>query len=623
MPTKLDAQKQAHIISDDHLAYQPNYPFEPTFRALATFADNNPADSKLNFSAIDVVTDNETLANVYNFLANHHKTGAFRIDCTSINNSVFVTTKQHHGRGHTDKGRRVGDRIPTWAADAVTRTAAYNNSTLPSSGSHYRLVRYSLGDIECAVRAKIDFAYNHRQEPLTDAQQQADPLQGSQPVKMAPNKDGTVIPAAGQTVVKPAGRGTKPDKVGVTAVRYAATQPHFDSYTRRISLARCMPALWFGRIAYLADAVVTSPRDLVVERTTLLPAREYFKTWERRHQLVLTKVAGLLKEIKQWAQELGGSFAVVFDPNKEAVELFKPILQSSVSLPEDIETRFWRGITIEETLVSEEWEDDEDSLSELSELSGTPPGFEDWKLNPTPQEPDMKRHRLVPQIKQPMVQQVQQVTQTPLEKQTKILQKAQQMPLENQQQILQDEQQSMPQQMTQALQQMLQNPQEKQQQVTQPEQMLPVERPQVLQTAPDVEPPTKRQKLSDKVDSVVSWLRNMLLPDRTRFKTESNDGSSDCNTPSRRPCDSIIQKSPQADAQSCGAVSTRTRKRKLEIFNEADRHACVADSVEQDETPDFNSSSSDPFSYDSNSQGSNVAQPGSKTSKRGYREASE
>lgn len=259
-------KKHTPNIRDEHAQRQPLFPYEPTFRALQEAQSRSlelAQTPTTNFRTVELVSDADTLSQLFAFLtsASPRTTAPFRLELSTVRNTLFLATAPHPRRGHIVKGGRLPSATPDWAVEALGRLGCHD-AQLPFSGGHYRVVRYRMGKMVCAVRGRVDFVYEHRR-PLESGE--SDPLRRVQPETMEGNLNVGDV-EAWKTAVRSLGGGTRASAAAIATVRYA-------SEPARGKLAATMPTLWFGRVPFVVDAVV-SPKKLEVREANLLSARD-------------------------------------------------------------------------------------------------------------------------------------------------------------------------------------------------------------------------------------------------------------------------------------------------------------------------------------------------------------
>lgn len=373
------------LLGNEHLARQPTFPYEPTFRALENACNDNP--DQANFRTISVVTDTDTLCQLFTLISTPSKTTPFRLELSTVRNTLFIAPGQHRGRGFTKKdgGERIKNAMPAWAADTL-RFVGAAGPKLPYSGGHYRVVRYRMGDVVCAVRGRVDFVYENRSMPTQptgdekEDHEEEDPLQGVRPEIIqgggagAGSEDGvdgadTVDIQTWRTTVQQLGLGTKPDTAGMASVR-------FPSDSAQENMEAMLPALWFGRVPFLVDTVVSPQLD--IQEANLIYVGGRYKTWEQTHQGSLQLLSGLLKKLKQVTRALGGNCILVCDPVQQCFMVMKPVIKKW-PLPEELAAKFWgpdddpAETEYASTIVSES-----SALTPIA--SCTPSGCTDWKF---------------------------------------------------------------------------------------------------------------------------------------------------------------------------------------------------------------------------------------------------
>ncbi|KAJ4388565.1 hypothetical protein N0V93_006023 [Gnomoniopsis smithogilvyi] len=383
----LNPQSETPVLTDEHHQRQPSFAYEPTFKVLHTLQElATPASpASINFRHVDIVSDAATLATLFDFLADPDpaKRAPFRLELSTIRQTLFLATAIHRGRGHTEKGNNGS--IPAWVASALTTlgTGGHTNGPLFLSGNHFRVVRYRLGTLVLVVRARIDFTLENR-APLS--RNEDPPFRECRYEQYhATDNKGKEHVHGFKTLVKNAeGRGTRPGAAGITSVRFAG-------WDCAATLAGKMPLLWFGRTPFVLDGVVS--REFKVMETKLYCARESYRVWEKQHQTSLKLMAGTLEQLHGVTRAAGGNCIVIGDPGQRCLRLQRPTLKR-FPVPESLALAVW-GLDEDpaKTVYASNTESEADS--ELSQLSGTPSGFSDWKLEreKIPELPSAPSHR--------------------------------------------------------------------------------------------------------------------------------------------------------------------------------------------------------------------------------------
>lgn len=260
--------------------------------------------------------------------------------------------------------------MPAWVAPALTTLGTGGHATGPLflSGNHFRIVRYRLGSLVLVVRTKIDFALENR---AALPRNEDPPFRGCRYERYyTTDEDGKEQVLGFQTLVKEGeGRGTRPDAAGLTSVRLA-------NWDCKTALSAKMPLLWFGRTPFILDGVVS--RDFRVMKTKLYCARESYAGWEKQHQTGLKLMAGALEQLQGITRAAGGNCIVIADPGEGGFRIHRPVIKR-FPIPESLALAVWGP---DEDLAETDYESsiESDEHSALSQLSGTPSGFSDWKL---------------------------------------------------------------------------------------------------------------------------------------------------------------------------------------------------------------------------------------------------
>lgn len=320
------------------------------------------------FDDIDVVTDSETLTQLLCFICGPRAcespvTQPFRLDLSTVRDTLFIIPKSKPGRGHTGplpKHKRAESRqvVPEWAADVLGRLGS-DVPELPNGGGHYRLVRYRFGDVVLAVRVKVDVVYEHRESQIRSS---CDPLYGgtTEPMSAPTYPEGSPIC---RTTVKAQGLGTKPESTAMAIVRCLDQDP-------KSSLNEMIRRLWFSRTTFLVEGVVTYPA-LEIQEASLIDSRQYYKSFERGHRCSLRHLSGLLKHLQRRTRELGGNAVVVCDPHRVCFVILKPVIKTQ-PVPKDVVSRFWKPDDNSILAAGSGEVSAPNTGSDLTELSKTP-----------------------------------------------------------------------------------------------------------------------------------------------------------------------------------------------------------------------------------------------------------
>lgn len=370
-------------MSDEHHARQPNFPYEPTLRAL--LATQTDQKSEMNMRTVEIFTDAQVLTQLFTLISEPSKIRPFRLELSTVRNTLFLEQGRHHGEGHTQKGGPVKSVMPVWAGDAL-RHVGFEAPRLPFSGGHYRVVRYRLEGIVCAVRSKVDFTCEGSHKK-SSSKATFDPLRGVQPETIVTpiypggddddddNRENEYMIETWRTTVKHLGVGTKPDQTGRSSLRFAWESDA--AYMDRL-LTTELPMLWFSRTAYLLDTILSQNLSVLESKLRCIRGG-YYRGFEHAHQTDLQLLSALLLKMKQITRSMGGTCVLVCDPLQRCFMVMKPVVKKS-PVPEELVVRLWGA---DEDSAETEYESTAVSQSSgLTTLrSKTPSGFTGWKLD--------------------------------------------------------------------------------------------------------------------------------------------------------------------------------------------------------------------------------------------------
>lgn len=196
------------------------YPFEGLFRAADAMVP--PA---FTFDDIDVVITRHSLRNMFDFIGNNNREG-FRLNLhlVGIKTLIVEPAEEEH----------TLDRGPGDLSTACERGFIKKLLHLEETEGHYRIIRYRIGELQCAVQFEVDACY---EEPY--------------PVGTGENlgEEGTLSEESQQSDsattrslgVNVANHDSAEIKTSVSANKGAKTR----------AVKKALPQLWFGRIAWL------------------------------------------------------------------------------------------------------------------------------------------------------------------------------------------------------------------------------------------------------------------------------------------------------------------------------------------------------------------------------------
>lgn len=286
------------------------YPFEALFRA--TDAMVTPS---FTFDDIDVVITRHSLRNIFDIIGNNNREG-FRLNLHLVGIKTLIVEPAEEE--HTlDRG--LGD-----LSTACERGFTKKLSHLEGTEGYYRVVRYRIGELQCAVQCEVDACYEEpspvgtsenlgEEGTLSEESQQSDSATTRSLGVNVTNHDSAEI----KTSVS-ANKGAK-----IRVVKHA------------------LPQLWFGRIAWLIfgrnkGSTVSWHKPRV---TTQGAEVMNLDNWAFQERVNLAKLAVVLSELRDQVQN-DKRYVTVCPAHSTSLSVY-PQQTARGALPEDLLRRFW------------------------------------------------------------------------------------------------------------------------------------------------------------------------------------------------------------------------------------------------------------------------------------------
>ncbi|KAK4243461.1 hypothetical protein C7999DRAFT_18179 [Corynascus novoguineensis] len=305
-PTQLKEDRGSYY-RDKNAARYHKHPIEP---AVVASLEANPA----LLAGLDVFACGSTLGNLLRFVRGEEK--VFRMLAYKVQNTIFLVRRENSPTELIPNVRGYGHTFPeantTWEAD------------VKGSASHQRVIRYTFGGLNLAVRFEADGYIKSRNDPADS--EKSSPSSSSSAI---PSLDElttalstakvtiSTVPSSTNTTTTTNTINASPQLPKIT--RAGAPVPHttlFDLKTRSIRtrdtkdhLAEELPRLWVRQIPTFVLAFHT--RGLFRrEDTEVQDVRAEVAQWEQKHATELAKLAALLSRVRD----------VLFEEGKEEEE---------------------------------------------------------------------------------------------------------------------------------------------------------------------------------------------------------------------------------------------------------------------------------------------------------------
>lgn len=314
---------------------QPKYPYEPLYQALGIM------DPDINFKATKLVTNRRCLQMLFEFASGNHFQD-FRIDLHMVHDTLFLTRR-------TKKGYFVANAYGNTKVGSNFESAFTSSEPgLEDSSSHHRVVRYSLGNLNCVVRFEADACHERKENKESETMDQrcvnffssqgeedlrAKCEQLSSPPELlkaaASEKEAVTTDVSPHTSVVLGGR-----IVPSSSMAEMKTYQGEDFYVEKH-----LPQLWFGRTSNLLVGNHTDGKFRRLE--TMNVARQLLR-WETTHQEELRKLTWLITELREITRTIPGACCVLVGKGKAKRATVYVTAKHSSVLPDYIVKRFWR-----------------------------------------------------------------------------------------------------------------------------------------------------------------------------------------------------------------------------------------------------------------------------------------
>jgi len=213
---------------------------------------------------------------------------------------------------------------------------------LEDSSGHHHVLRYSLGDLSCAVRFEVDACYQDPAEPESSEGEDISKSSRDETTSLvdtfnllqlgAPTLNGNVSQPVSACVIP---RGTITPQLSTGELK---------TPTKSSSLSKFLPQLWFGRTTYLITGYHTNG---TFESINITQVKDQFEDWERKeaNQTILRKLASLISQLRETVKGTKGKACIAICERgikPAALQLFVS-KQGMKPLPEDVVQKFWAG----------------------------------------------------------------------------------------------------------------------------------------------------------------------------------------------------------------------------------------------------------------------------------------
>ena len=327
LPTLIPADSGRQII-DQNAWRMPKHPFEPAFSALLA------ANPSVRLNEVDIVVNRNSLRKLLDF-AGGKRQDPFRMGLCTVGGTLFIIRNEK--RTTTMINQKAGKGY----GHSFEKMFTTPQDELGGSSSHHRLVRYMLGDLDCAVRFEVD-AWMDDQRGDTDGD--TEPVDPVEDIIKATRHVSIAEMPEDPPIAKSTAKATGKVSRGATTTLHAGTQIPASQLAELKTVSRksnkspssSTPQLWFGRTPFLIRGYHNNG---TFTSTTVTDVSASFPAWERANQDRLQKLVGLLRELKRVLGD-GGEAVLVHETRGGGLKVLER--RNGVgALPAELVQKFW------------------------------------------------------------------------------------------------------------------------------------------------------------------------------------------------------------------------------------------------------------------------------------------
>lgn len=290
-------QDNGEYLLDRNAAKYPAHPIE-----AAVLAAMMESPEECGSGAVDIFACSSSLGNLLRFIRGEEK--PFRILVEKVGNTVFFTRRE----------RSPTEKIPDVKGFGHTFPEAYTrwDRDVKSSTSHQRVLRYSLGGLQCIVRFEADGFIPGDEDKVEECTAQLDVREPSSLSTAA-----SLVTAFGEVDVRDESVPIETSKDGLTfkqAGRHVPQRQIFDLKTRaewkkdQDTMAQELPRMW---LTQLDKFIMAYHKDGLFNDVEIHNVRDKVLQWERSNTEAIAGLLSLIRRIISTAERVEeGKFEV-------------------------------------------------------------------------------------------------------------------------------------------------------------------------------------------------------------------------------------------------------------------------------------------------------------------------
>lgn len=285
-----------------------------------------------NFKDTDLVTNRRCLQMLFQF-ASGNPFQDFRIDLHMVHNTLFLTRREQktyfvvNACGTTKVGSNFESAFTT------------SEPGIEDSSSHHRVLRYTLGDLNCVVRFEADACCNEKQNDHQALDQSCVNLFSSLSEEKIRAKCKQLFSTeSGEAAAGDISAGTSV-VLGGRIVPSSTMAELKTSQSGNFCIAKHLPQLWFGRTSNL---IIGTHTDGTFHKLEAVDLEKQLLEWERTHQEQLRKLTWLIAELRKTVGSTPGWYCILVGKGKARKATVYGAAKRTSVLPVSIVKQFWR-----------------------------------------------------------------------------------------------------------------------------------------------------------------------------------------------------------------------------------------------------------------------------------------
>lgn len=297
------------------------------------------------FDNIDIITNRNSLRYFLEFCQGR-KIDSFRVNLFLVADTLIIERCVKSPFQWINEAQGIGEGLGHAFERAITEPL----SDLLGSSSHHRVLHYSLGGVECAVRFEVDACVGPSNGSSTLAEK--DPQPGA-----TQSSDGPVesligglkkVNIDGQGRQNPQRKNTKNTKKSATVLPRGPgmkqeTAGEIKSRSKQLKQrGACLPQMWFGRTPWLIRGSHENGTYNAIVAENLSSELQQWET-NQDIQFALRKTALLLSRLRDTVKATETkSCVLIHAKGQRSLRVFLSTSERK-PLPDDVVEEFWQG----------------------------------------------------------------------------------------------------------------------------------------------------------------------------------------------------------------------------------------------------------------------------------------